>query len=227
LLTSSAALALVAGLVVVLPHQADGVVGAAHKPGPVGVTAWPAAPAHTPADPAAVVARLLPPGIGTVTKIKDLPPTPLPTNLPHMPKKAKSLAQARYDGTYVIIKDGKAAAIIIQSYDPKAVPAQRPFGPDTASVCNETPASWNCQFARLADGAGLLEITEPPGAYGEHAGVVNTASVSYPDGRVFFVTALSGTTGLRPGVDFGSPWGTPPADRAQLATFAENAVWFG
>ncbi|WP_042416759.1 hypothetical protein [Streptacidiphilus anmyonensis] len=223
LVATSAGLALVAGLVVMLPHTANGAVGAANKPGPVSATTKAAAPKPLE-DPAAVVQSLLPPGIGTVTKLKDLPPTPMPPGRP----KAKVWPQSRYDGTYVITKGGRSAALIIESYDPKAVPAQRPFGPDTASVCNETPASWNCAFTRLAGGAGLLEQTEPPGTYGEHAGIVNTASVSYPDKRAFYVIATSGTTGLRPGVTFGGVWGeNPPLDRAQLAAFAENPVWFG
>ncbi|WP_042378135.1 hypothetical protein [Streptacidiphilus melanogenes] len=223
LVATSAGLALVAGLVVMLPHTANGAVGAAKKPGPVSVTTKPAAP-HPLEDPAAVVKSLLPPGIGTVTKIKDLPPTPMPPGMP----KSTVYPKSRFDGTYVITKDGRSAAIVINSYDPKARPPQYAFGPDEASFCNDDPVSWHCTFTPLPGGASLLADSEPPGSYAERTGEVNSASVSYPDRRMFSVIATSDTIGLRHGIDFGSPWGrTPVLDRAQLAAFAESPVWFG
>ncbi|SEK52583.1 hypothetical protein [Streptacidiphilus jiangxiensis] len=223
---TSAGLALVAGLAVLLPHQAQGAAGvgaaagATARPGPTSTTqaATPPRPAQ---DAAALVASLLPPGIGTVTKIKDLAPTPLPPGM----KKPKNFATSPLDGTYVITKDGRAAALIISSYDPKAVPAQSPFGPFDAGACHDDPASWNCAVTTLPGGATLVEETEPPGAWGAHAGTVNTAGLSYPSRWTISVIAVGGTKGLRPGQTFGAPWGPPPLTRAQLAAFVESPAW--
>jgi hypothetical protein len=220
LLGTSAGLALVAGLVVVLPHTANGAVGAAKKPGPVSATTKAAKPKPLE-DPAAVVQGLLPAGTGTVTKIKDLPPTPAPPGAP----KTTVFPKSRLDGTYLVTKDGKVAALIVQTYDPKAVPAQWALQAAPAHVCSEIPASWDCKETVLAGGVQLVQTTEPPGNYGEHAGTVGTVAVAYPDGRVVSVDALAETHGLRP-TDFGPGWANPPLDRAQLAAFAESPAWF-
>jgi hypothetical protein len=232
LVGTSAGLALVAGLVVLLPHQAQGAagggaagVGAAHggaagTPGPAATTQA-ASPPRPAQDAAQLVASLLPPDIGTVTKIKDLAPTPLPPGM----KKPKSFAESPLDGTYVITKNGKAAALIISSYDPKAVPAQRPFGPFDANACHDDPTSWNCAVTTLPGGAILVQETEPPGAWGAHAGVVNTAGLSYPTRWTLSVVAVGETQGLRPDQTFGAPWGAPPLTRAQLAAFVESQAW--
>ncbi|RAG83451.1 hypothetical protein DN069_22340 [Streptacidiphilus pinicola] len=220
LLATSAGLALVAGLVVALPHTANGAAGAAKKPGPVSATTHAAAPKPL-RDPAALVQSLLPPGTGTVTKIKDLPPTSPPPGAPRTTVFPKS----RLDGTYLVTKDGKVAALIVQTYDPKAVPAQWRMTASPANVCNEIPASWDCKESVLPDGVQLVQTTEPPGNWGEHAGTVGNVSVAYPDGRVVSVDALAETHGLRP-TNFGPGWANPPLDRAELAAFAESPAWF-
>jgi hypothetical protein len=211
-LVSAAGVAMVAGAVLVLPHAAKGA-------GPATLTAAPAAPQREPADPAAVVSGLLPAGSGTVVKMKDVPPTARPKGAP----KVTAWPKSRFDGTYLITKDGRTAVLMIQSYDPKAKPAQRPVTRPADTVCGEIPASWKCKVTALAGGVQLIETTEPAGNYGIGSGVLNDAEVSYPDGRVIDVQALAGSSGP---AGYGTPWANPPLTRAQTDAFAENPVWF-
>ncbi|MFC1402977.1 MULTISPECIES: hypothetical protein [Streptacidiphilus] len=221
---SAAGLATVAGLAVLLPQVANGATD--RKPGPATLTAPPVAATHPTAtrpavDPASVVAGLLPAGSGRIVKIKDEPPTPAPPGTPAVTVWPTS----RLAGTYLIVRNGRTAAVVIQSYDPKARPVQRSMGGDISGVCNETPATWNCKESNLPGGVQVIETTEPAGAWAQTAGVVSTVSVSYPDGRFISVDAMAGTGGLRD-TSFGPGWATPPLDRAQLLAFTENPVWF-
>ncbi|MEY9840985.1 hypothetical protein [Streptacidiphilus sp. EB103A] len=218
---SAAGLATVAGLAVLLPQVANGATD--RKPGPATLTAPPAASTHAtrPAvDPASVVAGLLPAGSGRTVKIKDEAPTPPPPGMT-----IKVWPKSRLAGTYLIVRNGRTAAVVIQSYDPKARPVQAYMGGDISAVCNETPPAWNCKETNLPGGVQVIETTEPAGAWARAAGVVNTVSVSYPDGRFISVDAMAGTGGLR-STSFGPGWATPPLDRAQLLAFTENPVWF-
>jgi hypothetical protein len=226
-LASSVGLAGVVGAVAVMslaiPHTANGAT-AGRKPGSVTLTAPPAAhPSPTqPADsPVAVVSRLLPAGSGQVIKLKAEAPTSPPPGAPTNTVYPTS----RFDGTYLVSRDGRTAAVIIQSFDPAAVPAQQPMGGDMTHVCNDFPPSWDCKETNLPDGVQVLVTTEPPGAWAEKSGIVGTVQVHYPDGRAISVEALSGTEGVR-STSFGPGWPTPPLDRSQLIAFAENPVWF-
>ena len=223
-LASSVALAAVVGTVAVagpaLPHPANSA-GPGRKPGSPTLTAPPTAHAsatHLAAAPATVVSGLLPARSGQVVKIKDQAPTPgQPPSAPY--------AEARLDGTYLIVKNGRTAAVFIQSYNPSAVPPQRFMGGDLSSICNETPAAWDCQETTLPGGVQVLLTSMPPGAWAEGDGWVNSVAVYYPDGRYIAVDAMADTVGLR-STSFGPGWPKPPLDRAQLAAFAENPVWF-
>lgn len=220
-LASAAGVALVAGAVLVLPHAANGAAGqgGGHGAGPGTLTAAPSAPQREPADPAAVVSGLLPAGSGTVVKMKDVPPTPRPKGAP----KVRVWPKSRFDGTYLITKDGRTADLMIQSYDPRARPAQALLTRPADTICGEIPPSWKCKVTALAGGVQLIETTEPAGDYGAHSGVLNAAEVSYPDGRVIVVQALAGSSGPNGN---GTPWANPPLTRAQTDAFAENPVWF-
>jgi len=223
-LASTVAVGAVVGVVTVtglaFPHSANGAT-AGPQPGSATLTAPPAAhPSATQAapPPASVVSGLLPAGSGSVVKIKDQAPTPGQPRTKYYPK-------SRFDGTYLVTRNGLTAAVIIQSYNPHAKPAQDPEGGDLTHVCGETPASWDCQETTLPSGVQVLIDTEPPGAWALHAGTVNSVEVYYPDGRFIAIDVPAGTAGVRP-TSFGPGWPAPPLDRSQLITFAENPVWF-
>jgi hypothetical protein len=229
-LASSVGLAAVVGAVAVtnlaFPRTADGAT-AGRKPGSVTLTAPPAAhPSATrPAvNPVAVVSGLLPAGSGTVVKLKPQPPTSAPSDAPPV----TVYPQSPFDGTYLVRRDGRTAAVIIQSYNPDAAPAEEPLGGgDLSHACSDYPPSWDCRVTTLPDGAQMMETTQPPGTWAVTAGTVSCVLVEYPDGRAISVEDNANTAGVRESTDFGPGWPNPPMDRAQLAAFAENPVWFG
>jgi len=192
--------------------------------GPVTATATvPAAarptPAHTALDPAATISGLLPPGSGTVTTLKELSPSPGQSS-------STSYATSRFDGDYLITRQGLSAGLMIESYDPAARPAQRPFGPFDATACSDEPAAWKCSATRLADGAWFYVENLPVGAWTASGTIGVEAGISYPDGRTLNVVALDNDGGLD---HAGGPvpgWAKPPMTRSQLAAFVQSPVWF-
>lgn len=200
-----------------LPHPT------ARGRGPVTATAtMPAAARPTPPrpalDPTATISSLLPAGSGAVTRLKDLSPSPGDSS-------SRSYAVSRLDGNYLITRRGLSAGLMIESYDPAASPAQRPFGPFDADACRDEPTAWKCEATELADGSWLYLQNLPVGAWTESGTVGVEAGISYPDGRTLEVVALNNDGGLGAG-GLASGWTDPPMTRSQLAAFVRSPLWF-
>ncbi|QMU70204.1 hypothetical protein [Streptacidiphilus sp. P02-A3a] len=215
LLATGAGLAAVAAGGLALPHAT------APGRGPVTATATvpPAARPAPAADPTATIAALLPRGSGTVARLKDLSPSPGDSS-------SRAYATSRFDGNYLITRHGLSAGLMIESYDPAASPAQRPFGPFGADACSDEPPAWKCGATKLADGAWLYLQNLPVGAWTESGTIGVEAGISYPDGRTLEVVALDNDGGLAGAGSRVPGWSEPPMTRAQLAAFVQSQAWF-